>query len=127
MAKINLYPTKCNLCGGDVIYTTNDVIYGKKYGSGYCYLCTNCGANVGTHKLEPKKAFGILSNNEMKQMRLKCHHLFDDMWATNKERTFMYQKLANALGIDVSQCHFGYFDINMLNKAYEIIKVWLDD
>ena len=47
---IDKYPTVCNLCGGKVIYTSNARIYGKEYGSGKCYLCTNCGAYVGTHK-----------------------------------------------------------------------------
>ena len=50
MSDICLYPKTCNICGGEVIYTTNDKIYGKRYGSGYCYLCTNCGAYVGTHR-----------------------------------------------------------------------------
>ena len=43
---VDTHPTTCNLCGGQVIYTSNERVYGRKYGSGYCYLCTCCGAYV---------------------------------------------------------------------------------
>lgn len=64
---IDLYPRKCNLCGGDVIYTSNSRIYGREYGSGKCYYCTKCHAYVGTHKPEPRKALGLLANPEMRR------------------------------------------------------------
>lgn len=61
-SKIDLKPKKCNLCGGDVIYTSNKIIYGKEYGNGKMYYCTKCHAFVGTHKHEPWKAEGILNS-----------------------------------------------------------------
>ena len=63
---IDKYPTVCNLCGGKVIYTSNARIYGKEYGSGKCYLCTNCGAYVGTHKPRPREALGLLADAKMR-------------------------------------------------------------
>ena len=123
--EFSLYPTKCNLCGGKVEYTTNDKIYGKKYGSGYCYLCTNCGAYVGTHKPRPKEAFGILANSSMRTKKMKCHDIFDSIWKSNKhpvvKRRKMYAWLAKELKIPISECHFGYFDEKTLDKAYEIL------
>jgi uncharacterized protein with PIN domain len=68
---VNLQPTKCNLCGGRVEYISNAEIYGRIYGSGYCYRCRNCGAYVGTHERRPKEAFGILANEEMRKMKIK--------------------------------------------------------
>lgn len=121
---MDLHPTKCNLCGGDVIYTTNDVIYGKRYGSGYCYLCERCGASVGTHKPRPDEALGLLANRAMKDMKMKCHELFDALWQNREQRNFMYEKLAAALGIPKEECHFGYFDLTMLHKAYEVLQEW---
>lgn len=56
-----LRPTKCNICGGEVEYIPNKFIYGKSYGSGFCYHCCQCGAYVGTHKIRPQEAFGILA------------------------------------------------------------------
>lgn len=127
--KINLYPEKCNICDGKVIYVSNARIYGREFGSGKCYYCTKCSAYVGTHMSRPKEAFGILANEEMRNLKMKCHHLFDAKWG--KEPTIRkkkiarkraYKDLAIKLGIPTKECHFGYFDMNMLNKAYEILK-----
>ena len=119
---MNKQPIICNLCGGRVIYTTNDTIYGKKYGSGYCYYCKECGAYVGTHKPRPKEALGILANAKMREMKKKCHAIFDTLWNMPQERKKCYKALAEKLSISVDECHFGYFDMYMLNKAYEILK-----
>jgi hypothetical protein len=119
---VNVFPEICNLCGGKVIYTTNDKIYGRRYGSGYCYLCTNCRAYVGTHKPRPKEAFGILANEEMRNLKKLCHSIFDNLWKTPQERITKYKLLAQKMGIEEKNCHFGYFDLYLLNKAYEILK-----
>lgn len=119
---INLKPNKCNLCGGDVIYISNDKIYGKKYGSGFCYYCSNCGAYVGTHINRPDVALGILANAQMRNLKMKCHNLFDSKWNNQQQRNAEYKKLAQKLNINYQDCHFGYFDLDMLNKALEVLK-----
>ena len=123
---ISLRPTVCNLCGGKVIYTSNSIVYGKEYGNGKCYLCTECGAYVSTHK--SKEATGILANNQMRKMKKKCLLLFNKQWsnrssykASQKAMKKAYSELAEKLGISVEECNFGYFDLDMLNKAYEIL------
>jgi len=122
---IDLHPTKCNLCGGKVIYISNAKIYGKQYGSGYCYYCSGCGAYVGTHIPRPREALGILANDEMKEWKIKCHNLFDPLWKNKtKSRGKLYSALADQMGIPTRQCHFGYFDLVALKKAYEILKTW---
>lgn len=125
---INLYPTKCNICNGKVILTDNNKIYGKKYGSGKIYFCTKCKAYVGTHKPRPTEALGLLANNEMRTMKKKCHDLFDKLWKnepTSKERykarQRAYRELARLLNIPLEECHFGYFDLSMLIKAYNLL------
>lgn len=109
---------------------SNARIYGREYGSGKCYFCTKCGAYVGTHKPRPKEALGILGNAEMREMKMKCHELFDRKWKneqTSKKRHSArkkaYRDLASSLNIPVEECHFGYFDMVMLNKAYEILRL----
>ena len=124
---IDLQPKKCNLCGGPVEHISNAEIYGRTYGSGYCYRCRNCDAYVGTHKNRPKIALGILADAEMRKMKMKCHDIFDNLWQikVGNERQHYRQKcydaLANKLNIDKSACHFGYFDMAMLKQAYEIL------
>lgn len=128
---VNLHPKKCNICGGDVIYTTNDNVYGKKYGSGYCYLCTNCGAYVGTHKPSPRTALGLLADEQMKKGKIMCHEIFDRFWKGKKragtKRDHLYGYLAQELGIDSKYAHFGYFDLAMLRKAYKVLLRWQKD
>lgn len=120
---INLQPTKCNLCGGDVEYIENSKIYGKSYGSGWCYHCKSCGAYVGTHKPRPKIALGILANKEMKGWKMSCHKMFDDLWRKQGfNRGFCYKWLAIEMGIEYKDCHFGYFNMKQLRQAYAILK-----
>lgn len=117
-------PKHCNLCGGDVIYTSNAVIYGKEYGSGRCYLCTECGAYVGTHRPYPERAMGILANKEMRAKKRECHDVFDKMWSNGKERSRLYKKLAKEMNMKLEDCHFGYMDIQDLEMALYFIKRW---
>lgn len=125
---VDLHPTKCNLCGGKVIYMQNAKIYGEKFGSGMCYYCTNCNATVGTHESNPEEAYGLLSNAKMKYMRKKCHSLFDTIWQVPQKkfrpsyvRGELYRWLAKQLNIRWEDCHFGYFDLDMLNEARDIL------
>lgn len=123
---IDLYPTTCNLCNGKVIYISNAKIYGRQYGSGYCYYCTECGAYVGTHKPWPRKVMGILADAAMRNMKVRCHALFDPLWMNTgagrtRRRNKLYARLADLMGISVSDCHFGYFTIEQLRQAYEIL------
>lgn len=126
---IDLHPTTCNICGGKVIYTSNTAVYGRRYGSGMCYLCTKCGAYVGTHEPRPKEALGILSNKEMRSMKMTCHNLFDALWkgkpskgSGRSPRRKAYRWLSDQLGIPEEECHFGYFDMNMLQRAYSLLR-----
>lgn len=135
---IDLYPKVCNLCGGKVEYIPNSLIYGKSYGSGFCYHCKNCDAYVGTHKPRPKEALGILSNKEMKKWKMWCHSLFDLLWKGRKEfiyngkvykaikplikRNEAYKWLSEKMNIPQKECHFGYFNLVQLKKAYAILK-----
>lgn len=125
MAMIDKQPKVCNICNSkNVIFTTNDIIYGKKYGSGYCYYCQDCKSYVGTHKNNHTEAMGILSDKKMRNLKKLCHYVFDKFWSNNHERHAMYKKLSVELGIPFEECHFGYFDFTELLKAFSILKRW---
>ena len=125
---IDVKAIKCNSCGGTVIFTSNSRLYGREYGSGKMYYCTQCGAYVGTHKPRPEEALGILGNKEMRDMKMRCHALFDTKWKnepTSRKRHIAkknaYRWLADKLEIPVDDCHFGYFNMDTLNKAFKIL------
>lgn len=119
--KFEKHPKICPFCGGNVRYTSNAEIYGKEYGNGKCYLCKKCEAYTGVHN-NTDIALGVLANKEMRQLKIKCHDIFDKLWVNSKQRNAMYRKLAFLMNIDKKHCHFGHFDINELNQALEILK-----
>jgi len=114
-------PKVCKNCGAEVIFTSNAEIYGREYGNGRCYKCTKCDSYVGVHT-GTKVPLGILANKEEREMKKKCHDLFDELWHDSNQRTQVYKKLALALRIDIKRCHFGWFDYETLQRAYKIIK-----
>lgn len=122
--KINKYPipTKCPYCGSKVIYTSNAKIYGKEYGNGKCYKCINCDAYVGVHT-GTDIPLGRIANKELRQLKKQCHDLFDRTWTKEKHnRQQKYKELANYLKIPQQECHFGWFDKEMLIKSLEYLK-----
>lgn len=112
-------PTKCNLCGGVVIYNRADKL---KSLSGFVYYCTNCHAWVGTYPHDKEIAYGPLGDFETRKKRAEIHDWFDKLWLNHEERQKCYQELASKLGIEVDECHFGRFDSDMLDKAFVIVK-----
>ena len=128
LSPIPLKPTVCNLCGGKVSLIDNSLIYGKSFGSGKCYRCDNCGAYVGTHKPWPDIALGILSNDSMRNGRKYCHAVFDALWQNEtknraQKRQALYDWLTEQMGLPRNMGHFGYFNLQQLQQAYQILKV----
>ena len=126
--KINEYPKVCNICGGKVEYISLRALYGNylKYGekSGFCYHCKNCDATVGTHVEEPKKAFGLLADKKMRELRQRNHAMFDKFWKDKNQRTKFYKKLAKEMEIPLEECHFSWFSVEELEKSYQIMLNW---
>ena len=116
-----LKPTKCDVCGGVVKLVKTSA---KNSASGYIYLCTKCGASVGTFKHDKDIAMGTLADKETSQMRIKVHRLFDRFWKGNRTRKNNYRKLASELGIAEEDCHFGLMDMETLKKAEQILLKW---
>lgn len=113
---------RCNLCGGLVEFIPNSLIYGKPYGSGFAYRCTKCSAFVGTHKNSPEKPLGILADKEMRELRRKCHALFDKRWSNGRQRTVAYGWLAFRMGYQRGKCHFSWMDAKDLARALKILE-----
>ena len=64
----------------------------------------------------------------MRSMKMKCHRLFDRQWENEPTsrrkhlaRRKAYEELAARLNIPVNECHFGYFDMDMLVKSYNLL------
>lgn len=121
---VERHPRVCHICGGKVIYTSNAKIYGKEYGNGKCYLCTKCGAYVGTCKFKPTEAVGLLADDQMRTLQKRCLIAFSLFWKNQKEKDKMQEKLAKELNISVAECNFGCMNLKTLTRAYKIIEEW---
>lgn len=122
---INSHPTKCNLCGGRVVFISNARVYGREYGSGKCYYCMQCGAFVGTHEPRPTEARGILADRKMRYAKKRVHDVFDAYWKDakhrNRQRSAMYEWLAKQMNIKAEDCHIGFFTCEQLEQAFKIL------
>jgi hypothetical protein len=123
--KIDAYPTPtvCEYCGASVVFTSNEAVYGKKYGNGMCYKCTGCDSYVGVHS-GTEIPLGRLANQEQRNLKVQCHALFDPLWKNNGpiSRGQAYGWLADTLGIPHEECHFGWFDRITLRRCLRIFQ-----
>ena len=120
-------PTECPCCNdwntgkpstGCIEVVSNDEIYGRLYGDWpYAVICHNCEAYVGLHPFT-NIPLGTLADAPIRHARKTCKEPFEALHRTGKlTRSDAYQKLADKLGIDVGECHFGWFSIDMCKKA----------
>lgn len=69
---------------------------------------------------------GILADDAMRKGKKMCHAIFDSFWKgkpkAQKKRKDLYSWLSNEMQVPIDDCHFGYFDIFQLRKAYVILK-----
>lgn len=118
-------PTTCNVCNENTITCcTNDVIYqGRKYGDWpWIYLCTSCRSYVGLHPFT-NIPLGTLATYEVRNARTTTKGLLYKLMSAKKlNRTQAYQKLADTMGIPVSECHFGWFDVDQCQQAREALE-----
>jgi len=123
--RIQFYPipTDCDYCGSSVTLIGNEVIYGKKRGSGKCYKCTGCDSYVGVHG-GTTIPMGRLANQELRDLKIQCHAMFDPLWKNkgpiSREQAYVW--LAEVLGIPHRECHFGWFDKTMLLRCLSILQ-----
>lgn len=126
MPKIIYPPVVCRYCGSKVELVTGDIIYkSSTYANKNFYRCTECFAFVGCHQ-NTKKPLGILANNEERELRKKCHFLFDKQWRQDLQRKDRYVYLAERMGIATHNCHIAYFDKKRVLKAIQLMNDDID-
>ena len=107
-------PTTCNCCGSpDVEIVNNSAIYnGRSYGDWpWAYYCVACDAYVGLHPFTAIP-LGTLADQPTREARKKAKPYFEYLFKTKMlSRTEAYARLAQELGLSVSECHFGLFTV----------------
>lgn len=119
----------CPYCGGESTLIHNSEIYGRDFGNGNMWSCKPCDAYVGCHP-GTDVALGRLANANLRAWRKALKGIFDPLWklkrakhslSKTKARKMAYKWLSEQMGIDVSKCHVGYFDVEQCQQAYNII------
>lgn len=122
-------PTDCPCCRGSrVELVKNSVIYnGKCHGDWpYAYLCRDCYAYVGLHP-QTDLPLGTLADKRTRDARNVCKKPFERIWRGELlGRKAAYAWLAGELGIPVSDCHFGLFDVDRCYRAKELCEAFLE-
>lgn len=132
-------PPDCPYCGnaaklakGNDIYPHRQDLRGHNF-----WQCAPCDAYVGCHKpgthhhnevtgervvhtgFEP---LGRLADAELRRAKQQAHAAFDPLWQSRgMSRTKAYTWLAGALGVPVSQCHIGMFDVAQCRRVVELV------
>lgn len=113
-------PDSCRYCGASVRVVSNAVIYGRAYGNWpWAFRCAGCGAYVGMH---PYTAIplGTLANRALRRARNESKRPFEALWRQGAmDRDEAYLALATHLGIEVQECHFGWFEHDQCERALE--------
>lgn len=121
--------TTCPYCEKIASFVDSQLIYGHGHHYGMMYVCYGCEAWVGCHR-GTSKALGRLANKELREWKREAHKYFDPLWKKKIQqgngkkysRDAAYRWLANELGIKVSNCHIGMFDVVDCKKVVEICK-----
>lgn len=111
----------CPYCNKDSELIDSIEIYGTSYGM--MFICRPCNAYVGTHSTKnPPEALGRLANAELREWKKRVHAAFDPLWENGSMyRRSAYKWLSVQMGIPFKECHIGMFDIEMCQKAYDIL------
>ena len=93
---------KCPYCGKEAEWTSNEVVYGRRYGKSWmCYWCADCDAYVGCHN-NTRVPLGTMANKELRRARMAAHEVIDPLWRSGEyTRKGLYRRLSDAMGHDV--------------------------
>ena len=112
-------PTECPYCDGTPRIVDHAVIYGgRRFGEWpYAVACDTCDAYVGLHP-HTDIPLGTLADWQLREARKSGKRAFYGLLdAMNWDRPTGYAWLAQQLEIPVSDCHWGWFDVDRCRDA----------
>lgn len=127
----------CPYCSRLSVFMASSAELYHGHNFGPVWICPPCGAWVGCHK-GTNLPLGRLANAELRTARREVHNVFDPLWLNvtfsypgkargagnlrKAARVRAYGWLAEQLGISMSQCHVGQFDLVTCRRAMEVIE-----
>ena len=110
-------------CGKPVEIAHHDQVYGREFSEWpWMYRCKACDASVGMHPFTGIP-LGTLADKALRDLRKAAKQPFEQLWKRALlSRGDAYAALARHLDIEVSACHFGWFDAERCAAA----KAWAE-
>lgn len=118
---------RCDYCLMLAAFVDSQIVYRRSYGM--IYYCCDCEAWVGVHK-GTSRPLGRLANKELRKAKMEAHKYFDNLWQRKMKtgckkgpaRGLGYKWLSEQLGIEISLCHIGMFDVEQCKKVVDVCK-----
>lgn len=102
-------PKTCRYCEGVVEIMSHERVYGRDYSDWpWLYRCVECDASVGMHPFT-NIPLGVLADQSLRKTRMRVKAIFKGVCLQFPSRSDAYAALADAMGIPVGECHFGWF------------------
>lgn len=87
------------------------------------YVCRPCDARVGTHR-RSKKPLRTLANAELREMRTRCHAVFDRLWKSKEmTRGQAYKWIQKVMNLSSDDAHIGMFDMKQCQELLHHLKI----
>ena len=102
----------CPYCGARAVLRPAAEIYKNPECTGELYVCSNypaCNSYVSVHP-GTKVPKGELANAELRNLRIKAHRKFDELWQSGAmDRSTAYRWMADGFGMQLRDAHIGMF------------------
>lgn len=86
-------------------------------------MCRPCDARVGTHR-RSKTPLGTLANAELRDMRTRCHKVFDRLWKSKEmSRSNAYKWMQKVMGLSPEKAHIGMFNEQQCLELLHHLKI----
>jgi hypothetical protein len=101
-------------------------------GNGPFYKCPACKLTHGAHKHDGRfssqrthergEPLGVPCDVETKELRHRVHAALDRLWTTPEERSRVYRRTAQKLGLPPDDCHVARFGKSRCEALLELLR-----
>ena len=113
---------RCPYCGGTVELRRGSELFGANAKTAKVYVCSNypiCDAYVSAGF--DGKPMGTLANKRLRELRVKAHREFDQLWKSGlMTRKWAYKWLSVRLNLSTKQCHIAKFDEKRCERVIKL-------
>lgn len=119
---------RCPYCGANTVIRPASEIYQDPRRTDELYVCSNyprCNSYVSMYP-GTKKPMGPLANGDLRNLRIRAHRKFDQIWQTRiMSRDQAYRWMADYFCLPLREAHIGNFNEyrckELINKCESVL------